>query len=223
MSDPSDDELLQLLRKGEQAAFRVLVKRYDRRLYRVARSVLADNQEAEDSVQEAFFRAFKHLGEFRGKASISTWLYRIVLNEAARRRPRRSPEGHQGLGHRVAAIKAASSQTSIAAEDTDPESAAERKEMRELLERAIDGLPEAFRAVFVLRDVEDVSVKEVASLLDIREETVKTRLHRARRLLRQTLTVQFGSAVKEVFPFTAERCERLIEVLWNRLLPVMRG
>jgi RNA polymerase sigma-70 factor, ECF subfamily len=210
MDDPSDEELIELFRQGDRSAFRLLIQRHDRQLYRIARSVVPDDQEAEDAVQETYFRAFTHLGDFRGEASLSTWLSRIALNEAMRKRGRPPPlEGSLDPGSEVAPMQSA---------ERDPEAATSQKEVRQLLERAIDSLPETFRTVFVLRDVEEVSVKEAASLLGIREETVKTRLHRARRLLRQILSQQIASGLKDVFPFAGERCDRLIEALWNRLL-----
>jgi RNA polymerase sigma-70 factor (ECF subfamily) len=217
MADPSDDELIELFRRGDRTAFRLLIQRHDGHLYRIARSVVLDDQEAEDAVQETYFRAFTHLREFRGEASLATWLSRIALNEAMRRRRARSALGPASLDTR-AGSEMDSHRDSMTSTDPDPEWAVAQKEVRQILEQAIDRLPETFRIVFVLRDVEEVSAKEAASLLGIREETVKTRLHRARRMLRQILGEQLALALKDVFPFAGERCDRLIEALWSRLL-----
>ena len=185
VEDLGDEVLVALARAGERAAFREIMQRHNRRLYRIARSVLRDDSEAEDVVQEAYLRAFAHLEGFRGEARLSTWLTRITLNEALGRLRRRRPFVD------LAAVDAINDQgearvvfLSSARQDGDPEAAAARAEVQRLLERAVDRLPDPFRTVFVLRDIEEMSIAETASHLGLRPETVKTRLHRARRLLR---------------------------------------
>jgi RNA polymerase sigma-70 factor, ECF subfamily len=179
---PRDSELLKDARQGDAAAFDTLIRRHDKHLYRVARSVMSDDHEAEDVVQESYIRAFTGLRDFRGAASLRTWLTRVVLNEAIRRRRRRRSTID------LDALHAAEERTrrplhlsSLTARDPDPERAAANSQIRKMLEKAIDNLPVAFRVVFVMRDVEEISIGGTAKLLGIREETVKTRLHRARR------------------------------------------
>jgi RNA polymerase sigma-70 factor (ECF subfamily) len=218
LEDLDDPSLVALARQRDGAAFRLIMQRHNRRLYRVARSILGDDSEAEDTVQEAYVRAFAHLGEFRGDARLSTWLTRIVINEALGRQRQRRPTvdlkdidriNDQGEA-RVIVLP-------VARQDGDPEAAAARAEVRRLLERAVDGLPEPFRVVFVLRDIEEMSVEETAAQLGLRPETIKTRLHRARRLLRQSLDRTLASALAEAFPFAGTRCNRIAEAVLQRL------
>jgi len=213
----SDDELLRLARAGDLVAFSFLIRRHDRSLYRVARSVLLDDQEAEDVIQETYLRAVAKLTGFRGEASLSTWLTRITLNEAIRRRERRRttiPVDRLDSSREQAHQQASKPPSMTPA--CDPERSAARLEIRKMLERAIEDLPEIFRTVFVMRDVEGISTEETARILDIREETVRTRLHRARRMLRSTLGEQVASALKDVFPFEAPRCERLTKAILDQ-------
>ncbi len=218
MAVPTDSELLERSRQGDSAAFGALIRRHDKHLYRIARSVLADDQEAEDAVQDAFVRAFTGLRDFRGTASLRTWLTRIVLNEAIRRRRRMRAmldldrlHAEQERGPRPGRS------ASLTAREPDPERAAAQAQIRKLLENAIDGLPATFRVVFVMRDVEEISTKETANLLGIKEETVKTRLHRARRMLRESLGADLAAALKDVFPFDRPRCDALVQRLVEQL------
>jgi RNA polymerase sigma-70 factor (ECF subfamily) len=218
VEDLGDEALVELARTSESAAFREIMQRYNRRLYRIARSVLRDDSEAEDVVQEAYLRAFAHLDRFRGEARLSTWLTRIALNEALGRLRRRRPFVD------LAAVDAINDQGEArviflpsARQDGDPEAAAARAEVRRLLERAVDQLPDPFRTVFVLRDIEELSIEETASHLGLRPETVKTRLHRARRLLRQSLDKTLSSALADVFPFAGARCARITEAVLDRI------
>ncbi len=213
-----DMALVERARSRDGAAVRLIMQRHNRRLYRVARSVLDDEAEAEDVVQETYTRAFTHLDGFRGEAQLSTWLTRIALNEAlGRLRQRRVTVG---LGD-IDAINDQGEARVIflpsARLDSDPEAAAARTEVRRLLERAVDDLPETFRMVFVLRDIEEMSTEETASQLGLRPETVKTRLHRARRLLRQSLDRTLSSAVADVFPCAGARCARITQAVLARL------
>ncbi|ACG76663.1 RNA polymerase sigma-70 factor,ECF subfamily [Phenylobacterium zucineum HLK1] len=217
MAALSEVELVGRARGGDAAAFRAIMQASNQRLFRTARSIVRDESEAEDVVQEAYAKAFQHLDGFRGEARILTWLTRIVVNEArGRLRKRRTMvdlsaiEQAQGEAGRVVMFPGA-----LAA--GDPEREAARAEMRRLLERALDGLPEPLRLVFILREIEDCSVAETAQALGVRAETVKTRLHRARRQLRRTLDAQLAAAVTEAFPFLGARCARITEAVVARL------
>ena len=208
MAAADDSELLQSARQGNATAFDTLIRRHDRFLYRIARSVLLDDYEAEDVVQETFIKAFKGLEDFRGEARLSTWLTRIALNEAlARKRRRRNTVELEALQHRTNALEP----TPMIAPAQDPELSTAQQQIRKLLERAIDGLPDSLRTVFVMRDVEELSTAEAARLLGLGEPTVKTRLHRARRMLRELLGDQIAASLNDVFPFERQRCDLLVE------------
>lgn len=215
--DALDDEaLVRLARLRDEPAIRALTRRYNRRLFRLARSILRNDGEAEDVVQEAWVRAFTALDGFRGDAAFSTWLTRIALNEALGRRRRERPtldwETYGDVASEAEIIN-----FPVSAMVSDPERTMARSEIRNVLERSIDELPDAFRAVFVARIVEGMSVEETAELFALKPETVKTRLHRARRLLRETIDRQLGPALTETFPFGGHRCERMTEVIVRRL------
>lgn len=214
----SDGELISRMRQGDRAAFATVIRRHNRRLYRVARSVVRDDSEAEDVVQEAYVRAFANLDRFRGEARLATWLTRIALNEALDRLRRRRPQVA------LAAVDEAANRS----EDTfmsmftgsvtaDPERAASRTEIRRLVERAVDALPAPFRTVFVLREIEGMSIEETAAELDLKPETVKTRLHRARRQLRVALADTLATALSDAFPFDGARCAGMTERVLDRL------
>jgi RNA polymerase sigma-70 factor, ECF subfamily len=209
------DELLARVRRREEAAVRAIIRDNNRRLFRLARSIVRDDSEAEDVVQEGYVRAFTRLGEFRGESSLSTWLTRIVINEALGRLRRRRPsvdwESIEATGGAEAQI------IPFPSSQPDPERAMAQREIHHILERAIDALPEPFRVVLVARLVEEMSIEETAELLDLRPETVKTRLHRARRLLRDDLERQVGPMLTDVFPFAGARCERIADAVIARL------
>jgi len=213
----SDADLIgRVLRKDEGAA-RVLMQRYNRRLYRIARSIVRDDGEAEDVLQEAYLRAFTSLADFRGDASFSTWLTRIVLNEALQRLRRRTDmpiaDINRDIEHRGAeVIPFPASQTTI-----DPERAMAQRQLCQFVERAIDGLPYEFRTILIARVIEGMSVEETASAFDLQAETVKTRLHRARRLLKEALAEHLGPHFGELFPFAGQRCERITTAVIERL------
>lgn len=209
--------LVERARRGDRAAFRAIMQRGNQRLFRVARALVREDAEAEDVVQEAYLKGFSNLDSFRGEASIFTWLTRIAVNEAnGRLRKRRLTvgldeiESAQAKGAHVIMFPNADP-------DATPESDAARAEIRKILETAIDELPEAFRVVFVLRDIEECTIAETAETLDILPETVKTRLHRARRLLREALSERLASTVTEAFPFLGPRCDRITEAVLQRL------
>jgi RNA polymerase sigma factor (sigma-70 family) len=214
-----DAELVACARHGDREAFRQIMRRGNQRLFRVARGVLNDDDEAEDAVQEAWTLAFTKLDGFRGEASLLTWMTRIVLNECYGRLRRRKPT----VG--IEQIEAAQQQHGDGRVlmfpnrygSEDPAADASRAQMRGLIERAIEALPEPFRVVFVMRDIEECSIEETASMLDIRAETVKTRLHRARRLLRSTLHDNLANALNDAFPFLGPRCDRMTGTVLARL------
>lgn len=210
-------ELVRLAQAGDPEAFRAIMQRGNQRLFRVARGVVRDDAEAEDVLQEAYVRAFAAIGGFRGEAGVMTWLTRIVLNEARGRLRRRRPmvgleqiEAAQMDGAQVIRFPNAFGTAS-------PEADAARAQIRALIEHAVDELPEAFRVVFIMRDIEECSIEETAANLDIRPETVKTRLHRARRLLREALDAKLASTMAEAFPFMGAGCNRITEAVLARL------
>jgi RNA polymerase sigma-70 factor, ECF subfamily len=218
----SDAELVSLARQGVPAAFRAVMERNNRRLYRVARSILKHDADAEDVVQETYLRAFAGLERYAGTAALSTWLTSIAVNEALGRLRRRrsmidldeiaeSAADGGGPASRVIPFPLAQPASS------DPEHMAARTEIQRLLERAIDDLPDVFRATFVLRFVEQMSVEETAACLGVPEDTVKTRVHRARRLLRQALGAQLASTLVDTFPFAGARCARISDTVLRRL------
>ena len=202
-----DDEVVSRVLGGDTALYEVLMRRYNQRLYRVARSILHDGAEAEDVMQEAYVRAFEHLREFAGEAKFSTWLTKIAVHEALRRVRRRGRT--EDLDGRI---------MDHPARDTrDPESQTYDRELRQVLERAVDTLPENYRSVFFLRAVEGLNVADTAACLDVGEETVKTRLHRARALLRKDLQRRAGIVASNVFPFHLSRCDRVVEAVFRRI------
>jgi len=211
----AEDALLARARHREEAAIRTIIRDNNRRLFRLARSIVKDDSEAEDVVQEGYVRAFTKLAEFRGESSLGTWLTRIVINEAlGRLRRRRTTVDWES----VEANSAANAQIiPFPASQGDPERTMAQREIHHILERAIDALPEPFRVVLVARLVEEMSIEETAELLDLRPETVKTRLHRARRLLRDDLERQVGPMLTDVFPFDGARCERIADAVIARL------
>jgi RNA polymerase sigma-70 factor (ECF subfamily) len=207
------DGLAEQLRRGDPGAATLVMRQHNRQLWRIARSILRDEADAEEVVQEAYLRAFASMDEFRADSALSTWLARIVINESIRRLHRRRetvelsaiaddmPGGHPG----------------IAASQPSPEQAAAREEIRRVVERAIDALPASFRVVFVMRVIEQMSIAETAAALSIPEATVKTRLHRANQQLRQALGSEFASIFEGTFPFAGLRCERLTSAVLARL------
>jgi len=215
--DARDDlELVRFALQRDGAAFRVIMQRHNQRLYRVARAIVHDESEAEDVVQEAYVRAFGSLGQFRGDSTLGTWLTRITLNEALGRVRRQRPMVDlEVLDAHAAASKIVAFPLMPA--DSNPERTVAHRQIRQLIERAIDGLPEIFRVVFVMRDVQDMSVEETADLLGLPAATVKTRLHRARRQLRRMLDDQLASTLNDAFPFDGKRCQRTSDNVLRRL------
>lgn len=208
----SDAELVELARQGGENAIRTLIERNNQRLFRAARSVLRNDSEAEDVVQETYVKAFTALASFRGEASFSTWLTRIALNEAVSRlRRRRKNSDLEALDQAVSADAGLVSLFPLSLVPLPADTEAARSEMRQMLETAIDGLPEGFRTVFVLRDVEGLSTEETADHLALKPETVKTRLHRARRMLRAVLEEELRGSFAELYPFDGARCVHMAD------------
>ncbi|MGB6935221.1 MAG: RNA polymerase sigma factor [Xanthobacteraceae bacterium] len=211
----AEDTLTARARAGDEAAVRAIIRHNNRRLFRLVRSIVKDDHEAEDVVQETYVRGFTQLADFRGESKLSTWLTRIAINEAyGRLRRRRITVDWDS----IADTQLADAQIiPFPSPQLDPERKMAQHEIHRLLERAIDALPEPFRVVLVARLVEDMSIEETARLFGLRPETVKTRLHRARRLLRNDLERQVGPLLGDLFPFDGERCERIADAVVSRL------
>ena len=210
--DALDDVgLVQHVQRGNSAAFGVLMRRYNRRLYRTARAILKDDGGAEDALQEAYVAAYRHIGDFRGDAAIGTWLTRIVVNQAlqALRKTRRErvvvPFDETADAESLAEVADAPGGT--------PENLMLRAEMRRLIERKIDQLPESYRTVFMLREVEGMTV----AALDSPAATVRTRLFRAKVRLREALAQELDVATQDVFGFDGERCDRIVRTVLERI------
>jgi len=205
----SDEEVVERVSSGEHALFELLIRRHDQRVYRAIRSLLQDEDEVEDAMQQAWCAAYASLGAFEGGCAFSTWLTRIALNEALarlrRRRRLREVRDENGEGNLVP----------FAAES--PEGQAATRELARMLEEAVDALPDLYRTTFVLREVEGLATAEVADCLGVSEEAVKVRLHRARLALRRALYARAGAAAKEAFSFRGARCDRMVEAVMTSL------
>ena len=213
---PSDAELVARALGRDEAAFRTIMQANNRRLYRLARGILRNDSEAEDVVQETYVRAFTHLDGFRGDSSLATWLARIAMNEALGRLRKQRPSVDLGtLAPGV--LEAQIIQFPLSAPSEDPEKSMAQREIQQVVEHAIDDLPEAFRIVFITRVIEGMNVEETAEILGLKPETVKTRLHRARTMLRDNVEKKIGPVVMEAFPFAGKRCERLTDAVLKRL------
>lgn len=210
-----DAALVARIRARDADAFRTVMQRYNQRLYRVARGILRNDGEAEDAVQEAYVRAFSHLADFRGESSLATWLTRIVMNEAlGRLRLQRRMVDRGGPPSNVS--EAEIIQFPLAGKTDDPERTLAQREILNLVQKITDELPDVYRIVFMTRVIEGMSVEDTAELLGIPPETVKTRLHRARRLVREQLDKQIGPVLMDAFPFAGRRCERLTTAVLQR-------
>jgi len=221
----AEADLVARARRGDAAAVRLIIRQHNQRLYRIARSIVRDDGEAEDVLQEAYARAFTHLATFRAEARLGTWLARIVMNEALGRLRGRRPTVALDPVIATGALEAEIIPFPNANPELDPETAVAQRELRALLERAIDELPESFRTVLVARLIEGMSVEETAELLGIVPETVKTRLHRARRLLQEQLTGEMLAVSAYLFEFQGRRCDRIVSRVIGRVraLPSAAG
>jgi RNA polymerase sigma-70 factor, ECF subfamily len=223
LRDLPDQELVRLITAGDHRAFECLMRRYNRVLFRTARSIVKEDAEAEDVLQEAYLLAYNAFARFRGESSLSTWLTRIVVNEAIARlrKTRRRAEVIQLADEPLLEEDAMENSMSAMSETPmeQPEQAALRAEARRLIEKKIDALPDAFRTVFVLRAVEEMSVEETAACLGIPEATVRTRFFRAKGLLREALAREYDAAIESAFSFDGARCDRIVANVLARLEP----
>jgi RNA polymerase sigma-70 factor, ECF subfamily len=206
----ADEEIARRVRAGETALYEILMRRYNQRLYRVARAILHNDAEAEDVMQDAYVRAYEHLDQFAGRAPFSAWLTRIAVHEALarlrlrrRNQPLEDPEGEIAVN--------------IVSSTPDPEQNAGTSELRALLEEAVLNLPENYRIVVMLRDVEEMTTAETAGALDLTEDNVKVRLHRGHGMVRNWLLERVGTRAREAFPFMGARCNRVVENVLRRL------
>jgi len=209
----SDEEVVARVLAGETAMFEIVMRRHNQRLYRVARAILRNDGEAEDVMQDAYVRAYEHLDQFAGRAKFSTWLTRIAVHEALARHHR---------GNRYQELEPMSEQEGdpmdrFASLAPNPEQQASNSEIRRLLEDTVEKLPDAYRTIFMLRDVEEMSTTDAADVLEITEENAKACLHRARALLRKSLYARAGMERKEAFDFHAVRCDRVVKNVFERI------
>jgi len=210
----SDEEIVARVSAGDVDLFEVIMRRQHQRLYRTCIAILRDDTLAEEVVQDAYVRAYEHLGQFEGRARFSTWLTLIAVHEAlGRLRHSRRTEELDAMPEVIKDAKTIST-------EPDPEQQLAQREFSALLESSVQKLPEPYRIVFMLREVEEASTQEVAEILDITEENVKTRLHRARALLRKALFRKVGAHGKEAFAFHATRCDRVVAAVFARIRPL---
>jgi RNA polymerase sigma factor (sigma-70 family) len=213
----SDMDIIRRVLDGDTAGFELIMRRYNRRLFRIARSVLRNDADAEDVVQDAYMRAYEHLTEFEGKGAFSAWLAKIALNEALSRL-----RGAAAAMNRISfddpeESEEANYMSSVISGLPSPEQNVARGEVRHLLESAIDALPDAYRMTFILCGVEEMSVAETADCLEVEPATVKSRYHRARNILRQQLSSLVDTTSGEAFSFDGLRCDRIVSGVFLRL------
>ena len=203
----TDEQVIARVLAGDTQLFELIMRRHNERLYRAVRSILRDEAEAEDAMQGAYLHAYAHLGDFEGRSAFSTWLTRIGIHEALARRRRSLRTVSQNEEE----------ESDVPAETRSPEAGASDVENRRLLTRAIDALPEHFRTVFVLRQVQELSIEETARCLEIEPATVKTRLHRARAMLRRLLLAEVEPTGRGALPFEAPRCDRVVAAVLSQI------
>jgi RNA polymerase sigma-70 factor (ECF subfamily) len=222
--DLSDIEIAQRIAAGDRGALQLVMRRHNQMLYRTARSILKDDSEAEDAVQEAYFLGYRAIREFRGDAKLSTWLVRIVANEALARLRKRARRVEVIRLHGDAVHHGEVPEHSMADISSEqPESNAVRAETRRVLEAMIDRLPDVFRTVFVLRALEEMSVGEAAAVLNIPEVTVRTRYFRAKGMLREALAREIDFSYDDAFACAGARCDRIVAAVLNRLTDFNSG
>ncbi|HEX3131486.1 MAG TPA: RNA polymerase sigma factor [Thermoanaerobaculia bacterium] len=206
----TDEQVVARVLSGEAELFEILMRRYNQRLYRVARAILFDDAEAEDVMQDAYVRAWSHLEQFAGRSSFATWLTRIAVHEALARARR---------GRRQVRLEDGTEETmrSLSPAEAGPEQRAIQSDLRNTLEVAMEALPESFRSILMLREIEGLSTAETAVCLDISESLVKTRLHRARAALRHEVESRSRAALSEAFTFHLSRCDRVVAAVLERI------
>lgn len=209
----SDEQVVKRVLEGETALFEIIMRRYNQRLYRVARGILRDDAEAEDVMQDAYVRAYEHLAQFAGRAQFSTWLTRIAIHEALARARRRQRMDQLDPADSYNGDTEMNLKTSI----PNPEEQSSVAELGGVLEGAILAIPEKYRMVLMMRDVEQMDTAETAAALDLTEENVKVRLHRARALVRKELFARTGPKAQSAFGFMGARCDRVVAGVLNRL------
>lgn len=207
----TDEEIVALVLGGDLASFEHLMRRYNQRIFRTVRSMLGDDDEAEDIVQEAYVQAYEHLAQFAGRAKFSTWLTKIAIHAALARRRRLARVEIVDLGDPE------SSSMSPYIEGQRAEREASMKELGPILTEAVDALPDELRTVFAMRMIEDFDTEETAACLDLTTENVKVRLHRARALLRKRVDRTLGVEVRELYQFGGSRCDRIVRNVLARL------
>jgi RNA polymerase sigma-70 factor, ECF subfamily len=211
----SDEEVVRRILQGETALFELIMRRYNQRLYRVARAILRDDSEAEDVVQDAYVRAYQHLAQFAGRSRFATWLTRIAIHEALARSQRRRRTEQFDASARSEGT--ADGEAEVVANALNPEEQLSVSELGRALEDAILSIPEQYRLVLMMRDVEQLNTQETAAALDLTEENVKVRLHRARAMVRKNLFAQAGAEAPAAFGFMGPRCDRVVARVMERV------
>jgi RNA polymerase sigma-70 factor (ECF subfamily) len=206
----TDAEIVRRVTAGEPALFEILMRRHNQRVYRAARAVVKDETEVEDVMQQAYINAFTHLDQFEERSQFSTWLIRIALNEAFGRRRKMQRTESMTAAEPAQDEDRGDLMDTIESPQADPERQAYAQELGRVLEAAVDTLPETYRTVFMLRDIEGLSTSETGEGLGLGEEAVKTRLHRARAMIRRAVTAQIGTVAAGSFQFHAPRCDRVV-------------
>lgn len=207
----TDEQLVAAVRGGDTARFEELMRRYNQRAYRVARAIVKNDAESEDVMQQAYLNAFTHLHQFEGRSAFATWLTRIVIYEALGRRRRERPAGP------ISNDATGDAMPQPHAPGPSPEREAYASELKRLVEESVDALPDSYRSVFMLREIEGLSTAETAEGLELGEEAVKTRLHRARALMRRELYARAGGSTADAFTFHRTRCDALVRRVFDRL------
>lgn len=208
----TDEEVVDRVRAGDAAMYEVLMRRYNQRLYRTARAILHDDAEAEDVMQDSYVRAYTHLDQFAGRSAFSTWLTRIAVHEALTRLRSHNRHPQVDVTEYDGEISMKTPSNSL-----DPEQSASTGQLREFLEEAVLNLPDNYRTVVMLRDIEELSTTETAEALDLTEDNVKVRLHRGHGMIRDWLFERIGPGAREAFPFMGVRCDRVVEKVFARI------
>ncbi len=208
----TDEEIVDRVRAGDTSLYELIMRRYNQRLYRVARAILRDDAEAQDVMQDAYVRAYQHLDQFAARAPFSAWLTRIAVHEALGRLRLRKQNPQLDDTEQEGEFSMSLVETS-----PNPEQSASRAELGRLLEEALLDLPDQYRTVVMLRDVEELSTSETAAALDLTEHNVKVRLHRGRAMARGWLFARVGTKARTAFPFMGVRCDRVVHSVLQRL------